>query len=50
MTGIVEEAEARIGKPVISSNLAMAWHMMALAKLPQTQNELGELFRSYAGA
>jgi maleate isomerase len=50
MTGIVEEAEARIGKPVISSNLAMAWHMMALAKLPQTQNELGELFRSYSGA
>ena len=48
MTGIVEEAEARIGKPVISSNLAMAWHMMLLAKLPQTQGKFGQLFKRSA--
>lgn len=28
---IIEEAEAAIGRPVISSNLALAWHMLALA-------------------
>jgi maleate isomerase len=42
-TGLVEEAEDRIGKPVISSNLAMAWHMMTLANLPQTQEQFGKL-------
>lgn len=29
--GIIEEAEAAIGKPVISSNSALAWHMAKLA-------------------
>ncbi|MCO4825407.1 MAG: aspartate/glutamate racemase family protein [Amylibacter sp.] len=31
--GIIEEAEAAIGKPVISSNSALAWHMAHLAGL-----------------
>jgi maleate isomerase len=43
-TGLVEEAEARIGKPIISSNLAMAWHMMKLANLSHNPSEFGELF------
>lgn len=29
--GIIEEAEAAIGRPVISSNSALAWHMAKLA-------------------
>ena len=43
-TGLIKEAEARIGKPVISSNLAMAWHMMKLANLSHNPSEFGELF------
>jgi maleate isomerase len=31
---IAEEAERRIGRPVLSSNLALAWHMLTLAGLP----------------
>ena len=31
---VIPEAEARFGLPVISSNLALAWHMTQLAKLP----------------
>lgn len=34
VAGIAAEAERRIGRPVISSNLALAWHMRALAGLP----------------
>lgn len=34
--GIIEEAERRLGgRPVISSNLALAWHMTRLANLPK---------------
>jgi len=29
--GIIEQAETRLGKPVISSNLAFAWHLLTLA-------------------
>ncbi|MDF1720659.1 MAG: hypothetical protein P1U65_08290 [Minwuia sp.] len=29
--GIIAEAERRIGKPVLSSNLVLGWHMLALA-------------------
>ena len=31
--GIIAEAERRTGKPVLSSNLALLWHMMRLAGL-----------------
>ncbi len=34
VAGIADAAERRIGRPVISSNLALGWHMRALAKLP----------------
>ena len=43
--GIVEEAERRIGKPVISSNIALAWHMQELAGLRPTNNNCGALLR-----
>lgn len=32
--GIIDEAERRIGRPVISSNQSLAWHMLTLAGLP----------------
>ncbi len=41
----IEEAEARIGKPVITSNLAMAWHMMTLANLSFAGSQFGQLYR-----
>ena len=31
--GIIAEAERRTGKPVLSSNLALLWHMLRLAEL-----------------
>lgn len=31
--GIIAEAERQIGKPVLSSNLALIWHMLSLAGL-----------------
>lgn len=34
VAGVAAEAERRIGRPVISSNMALAWHMRALAGLP----------------
>tara|TARA_B110000914_G_C15433982_1_gene432829 strand:- start:183 stop:938 length:756 start_codon:yes stop_codon:yes gene_type:complete len=48
-TGLIAEAERRIGKPVITSNLAMAWHMMKLANLPHNPSEFGELFNLSLG-
>lgn len=43
---IIDQAEKLTGKPFISSNLAMAWHMLTLAGLP-TRNRLpGQLFAS----
>ena len=45
VVGIVEEAERRIGKPVISSNIALAWHMKKLAGLPPARNGCGALLR-----
>ena len=31
--GIIAEAERRLGKPVLSSNLALLWHMLKLANV-----------------
>jgi maleate isomerase len=45
VVGIVEEAERRIGKPVISSNIALAWHMKKLAGLPPVKKGCGALLR-----
>ncbi len=44
VAGIVEEAEARVGRPVLSSNLALAWQMLTLAGLDPSRPGLGRLF------
>ncbi|EAV41975.1 Asp/Glu/Hydantoin racemase family protein [Roseibium aggregatum IAM 12614] len=41
---VIETCERRLGKPVISSNLALAWHMMHLAGLPTAGRGPGRLF------
>lgn len=43
---IIEQAEDKIGKPVISSNQALAWHMLKLAGLPTKSMGPGKLFAS----
>ncbi|MDQ2093186.1 maleate cis-trans isomerase family protein [Rhodalgimonas zhirmunskyi] len=43
--GIVDEAEARLGIPVISSNLALVWHMLRLAGLEAKGWGPGRLFQ-----
>lgn len=42
--GILAKAEARIGKPVISSNQAFAWHLLKLAGVRAKKPALGRLF------
>jgi maleate isomerase len=41
---IVEQVEAKLGKPVTSSNHALAWHMLRLAGYSQPMPGLGQLF------
>lgn len=43
---IVEEVEAAIGKPVSSSNHAMAWHALRLAGVDDSLKGWGRLFRA----
>jgi len=42
--GVLEEAEARLGKPVVSSNQALAWHMLRLAGNSAALPDRGRLF------
>ncbi|MBV9568798.1 MAG: aspartate/glutamate racemase family protein [Hyphomicrobiales bacterium] len=42
---IVEEVEARLGKPVTSSNHALAWHMLRLAGCSAPLKGRGRLFQ-----
>lgn len=42
---VLAEAEARLGKPVISSNQATAWHMMRLSGLGEGRAGAGRLFQ-----
>ena len=42
--GVIEAAEARRGKPVISSNQALAWHMLRLAGDDAVRAGRGRLF------
>jgi maleate isomerase len=42
---IVEKVEAMIGKPVTSSNHALAWHMLRLAGYRKPLDKRGRLFR-----
>lgn len=41
---IIPEAEARFGVPVISSNQALAWHMLRLSGLSDPRPQFGQLF------
>lgn len=43
---ILDAAEAAIGKPVVSSNAALAWHMRKLAGLGPGQRAPGHLLKS----
>jgi maleate isomerase len=45
---VIDEAEQRLGKPVISSNLAFVWHMRRLAGLTGAGSAPGRLFREAA--
>jgi maleate isomerase len=45
VAGIVEELEAEIGKPVTSSNHALAWHCLRLAGYADPVPGWGRLFR-----
>lgn len=42
---VIERAEVTMGKPVITSNQALAWHMLRLAGLPTLSMGPGRLFR-----
>ncbi|WP_269932987.1 maleate cis-trans isomerase family protein [Aminobacter sp. HY435] len=43
---IAERVEAKLGKPVTSSNHAMAWHMLRLGGHDRPVEGLGQLYRS----
>ena len=42
--GVIEEAERRLGKPVLTSNQALAWHMARLADARPDARAPGRLF------
>ena len=44
MVELIPGLEAELGKPVVSSNYAMAWHALRLAGIEEKQPELGRLF------
>ena len=46
---IAEQAEALIGKPVTSSNHALAWHMLRLAGIDDRIDGFGRLYRTGLG-
>lgn len=41
---IIPQAEAKIGVPVISSNQALAWHMLRMAGVEDSRAQFGQLF------
>ena len=43
---IIEEAEKRLSKPVISSNQALAWHMLRLAGINDSITGKGQLLKT----
>lgn len=45
MVNLIRIAEEATGKPVISSNSAMAWHALRLAHISEKQPQFGQLFR-----
>ncbi|MDR3097533.1 MAG: aspartate/glutamate racemase family protein [Paraburkholderia sp.] len=44
VASLVPQLEAALGKPVISSNFAMAWHTLRLAGVDNSEPQLGRLF------
>lgn len=42
--GVVAELEAELGVPVVSSNLALLWHLLRLGGVDDRLNDLGTLF------
>lgn len=42
---IIDDLEARLGKPVLSSNQVLAWHMAQLSGAPVSEDAPGRLFR-----
>jgi maleate isomerase len=42
---VIAQAEAHLGKPVIASNQALAWHLARLAQLTHTPADSGQLFQ-----
>ncbi len=45
VAALIADTEAKLGKPVISSNHALAWHALRLAGYSDAVPGLGELFR-----
>ncbi len=43
---ILDDLEARLGRPVVSSNQALAWHMARLAGAPVASGAPGRLFQT----
>ncbi len=43
---IIDEAESKLGKPVVSSNQALAWHLLRLAGIADQTPGLGALYRA----
>jgi maleate isomerase len=43
---ILRDAETAIGAPVISSNQALAWHMLRLAGIDDKSPAFGKLFET----
>ena len=46
---IIEEVEKQLGKPVTSSNHAIAWHTLRLGGIGERIAGKGELFRRSLG-
>ncbi|WP_293443737.1 hypothetical protein [Planktotalea sp.] len=44
--GIVEKAERQHGKPITSSNQALAWHLLLLAGIDDKLDGFGQLFQT----
>ena len=42
--GVIEQAEEILGVPVVSSNQALAWHLLRLAGIPDAREGFGALF------
>ena len=45
VAGIISQAESMLGKPVISSNQALAWHLLSLAGVAPPATAFGALFQ-----